>query len=376
MSFLDWINNAHSNGELFFYVVPLFLFLILIIVIFIPDADPEEKESGVEKKTKSSKAPTLDLSEGETPEIKAEIKPEIQKEITLEEGLEKTRGGFISKLKGIFTSSAIDDDLIEELEEILYTADIGVKTVAWLMGEVQQNRSHLKEGSDVKSFLKEKIKEVLLSVHKEMPEITEKPAIYLMVGVNGAGKTTTIGKLASKFSNEGKFVVLAAADTFRAAAVEQIKVWGERTGAVVISDKDGADPASVAHNAITSAVSREKDVVMIDTAGRLQNRVNLMEELKKMKRVVSNLREGAPHETILVIDASNGQNALSQAKQFNESVGLSGIIVTKLDGSAKGGVLIGIAKELLLPVYMIGIGESLRDLRAFNPEEFVEALFK
>ena len=365
MNFPDWISNSYSNGELFFYVVPAFLFLILIIVIFIPDTDTKEKESSTEKKTKSSEAPTIDLTKG------SEELPER----TLKEGLEKTRGGFISKLKGIFTSSAIDDDVIEELEEILYTADIGVKTVSWLMAEVHKNRSVLKEGEDIKNFLKEKIREVLLSVHKTMPEINEKPAIYLMVGVNGAGKTTTIGKLASKFSKEGKSCVLGAADTFRAAAVEQIKVWGERTGAIIISDKDGADPASVAHNAIASAVSHENDVVMIDTAGRLQNRVNLMEELKKIKRVISNLREGAPHETILVIDANNGQNALSQAKQFNESVDISGIIVTKLDGSAKGGVLIGIAKELSLPVYMIGIGESLQDLRAFNPEEFVEALF-
>jgi len=393
MNFFQWIENAYTNGELFFYVVPAFLFLILLVVIFIPDADTgkekEEKEKSEKIGKKPSEAPTIDLTKGyeELPErttsmtidltrgFEADIPAPVEEERTLKEGLEKTRGSFISKLKGIFTSSAIDDEVIEELEEILYTADIGVKTVAWLMAEVQKNRFLLKEGEDIKNFLKEKIREVLLSVHKPLPEINEKPAIYLMVGVNGAGKTTTIGKLASKFSNEGKSCVLAAADTFRAAAVEQIKVWGERADAIVISDKDGADPAAVAHNAITSAVRRESDVVMIDTAGRLQNRVNLMEELKKIKRVISNLREGAPHEIILVIDANNGQNALSQAKQFNESVDLSGIIVTKLDGSAKGGVLIGIAKELSLPVYMIGIGESLQDLRAFNPEEFVEALF-
>ena len=398
MNFLQWIENSYSNGELFFYVIPAFLFFILIIVIFIPDTDSgkeKEKEQADKKDKKFSEAPTIDLTEG-SDELSerttsmtidltggsAEIEEEIpekavaeEKKTTLKDGLGKTRGGFISRLKGIFTSSAIDDDVIEELEEILYTADIGVKTVAWLMEEVQKNRVNLKEGEDIKNFLKEKIKEVLLSVHKEMPVISEKPAVYLMVGVNGAGKTTTIGKMASKFSNDGKSCVLAAADTFRAAAVEQIRIWGERTGSVVISDKDGADPASVAHNAITSAVSKNNDVVMIDTAGRLQNRVNLMEELKKIKRVVSGLREGAPHETILVIDANNGQNALSQAKQFNEAVDLSGIVVTKLDGTAKGGVLIGIAKELALPVYMIGIGESLLDLHPFNPEQFVEALF-
>jgi len=387
MSFFQWIENAYTNGELFFYVVPAFLFLILLIVIFIPDADVQEKEkdddSEKNEDKKPSELPTVDLTKGSVEKTERSTSMTIDltgqveeiKETTLEAGLEKTRGGFISKLKNIFTSSKIDDDLVEELEEILYTADIGVKTVSWLMAEVNNNRSILKEGEDIKNFLKEKIREVLLSVHKTMPEINEKPAVFLMVGVNGAGKTTTIGKMSNMFSNEGKSVVLAAADTFRAAAVEQIKVWGERTGATVISDKDGADPASVAHNAIASAVSKESDVVMVDTAGRLQNRVNLMEELKKIKRVISNLKEGAPHETILVIDANNGQNALSQAKQFNEAVDLSGIVVTKLDGTAKGGILIGIAKELSLPVYMIGIGESLKDLRPFNPEEFVEALF-
>ena len=397
MNLFQWIENAYTNGELFFYVVPIFLFIILLVVIFIPDTaqKTEEKRTDGEKEKKPSEVPTVDLSHGsekgyekrpasmmtidlthgqEEGAVPEEHKPEDSTK-TLEDGLEKTRGSFISKLKGIFGSKSIDDETIEELEEILYTADIGVNTVGWLMDEVKQNRTLLKEGGDIRNFLKEKMKDVLLSVHKEMPEITAKPSVYLMVGVNGAGKTTTIGKMASRFSKEGKSCVLAAADTFRAAAVEQIKVWGERTDSVVISDKDGADPASVAHNAITSAVSKEKDVVMIDTAGRLQNRVNLMEELKKIKRVVSNLREGAPHETILVIDANNGQNALSQAKQFNEAVDLSGIIVTKLDGTAKGGVLIGIAKELAIPVYMIGIGESLKDLRPFNPEEFVEALF-
>ena len=397
MNLFQWIENAYTNGELFFYVVPIFLFIILLVVIFIPDTaqKTEEKITDGEKEKKPSEVPTVDLSHGsekgyekrpasmmtidlthgqEEGAVPEEHKPEDSTK-TLEDGLEKTRGSFISKLKGIFGSKSIDDETIEELEEILYTADIGVNTVGWLMDEVKQNRTLLKEGGDIRNFLKEKMKDVLLSVHKEMPEITAKPSVYLMVGVNGAGKTTTIGKMASRFSKEGKSCVLAAADTFRAAAVEQIKVWGERTDSVVISDKDGADPASVAHNAITSAESKEKDVVMIDTAGRLQNRVNLMEELKKIKRVVSNLREGAPHETILVIDANNGQNALSQAKQFNEAVDLSGIIVTKLDGTAKGGVLIGIAKELAIPVYMIGIGESLKDLRPFNPEEFVEALF-
>ncbi|HNZ52620.1 MAG TPA: signal recognition particle-docking protein FtsY [bacterium] len=293
----------------------------------------------------------------------------------MEDGLSKTKDGFISKLKNLFKTSVVDASLIDELEEILYTSDMGVETVSWLMSEVNQNRSSFQSGDDVKGFIKEKIRDVLAGTHREFQNRDLKPAVFLMVGVNGAGKTTTIGKLASKFTGEGKQCVLAAADTFRAAAVEQLTVWGERTGCQVISDKEGADPASVAFNAINSGKSRGSDVVIIDTAGRLQNRVNLMDELSKINRVAGKALEGAPHETILVIDANNGQNALSQAKQFGEAVNVTGIIVTKLDGTAKGGVLIGIAKELSLPVYFVGIGEKVEDMRPFDPEEYTEALF-
>ena len=296
---------------------------------------------------------------------------------TIKSGLEKTKkGGFMSRLIGLFKNSVVDDDLIEELEEILYTADMGVTTVSWLMDLVNKNRSKFTSGDDVKQFLKEQIREVLVANHKPFPEITEKPTIFLMVGVNGAGKTTTIGKLAHKFIAQGKVPMLAAGDTFRAAAVEQLKVWGERNNCTVISDKDGADPASVAFNAVNSALSKDVDVLLVDTAGRLQNRVNLMEELVKINRVIGKAKEGAPHETIIVIDANNGQNALTQAKQFSEAVKVTGIIVTKLDGSAKGGVIIGISKELGLPVYLVGVGEKIEDLRPFDPNEFVEALFE
>ncbi len=296
---------------------------------------------------------------------------------TIKSGLEKTKkGGFMSRLLGLFKNSVVDDDLIEELEEILYTADMGVTTVSWLMDLVNKNRSKFTSGDDVKQFLKEQIREVLVANHKSFPEITEKPTVFLMVGVNGAGKTTTIGKLAHKFIAQGKVPMLAAGDTFRAAAVEQLKVWGERNNCTVISDKDGADPASVAFNAVNSAISKDVDVLLVDTAGRLQNRVNLMEELVKINRVIGKAKPGAPHETIIVIDANNGQNALTQAKQFSEAVKVTGIIVTKLDGSAKGGVLIGIAKELNLPVYLVGVGEKIEDLRPFDPNEFVDALFE
>lgn len=435
-----WIEESLKNGELFFYIVPAVLLLLLLILLFWPDKKKEKKEEVEEdeidkliKADKKLKAeiepvdekpeeppfkeagaeiqlfeeqPTLPETSQKpiepeqptepepekpaepapvetSPETSPEpVEPEIPAEpeqpaATIKSGLEKTKkGGFMSRLIGLFKNSVVDDDLIEELEEILYTADMGVATVSWLMDLVNKNRSQFKSGDDVKLFLKEKIREVLVQTYKPFPELTEKPTIFLMVGVNGAGKTTTIGKLAHKFIAQGKLPILAAGDTFRAAAVEQLKVWGERNNCTVISDKDGADPASVAFNAVNSAVSKGADVLLVDTAGRLQNRVNLMEELIKINRVIGKAKEGAPHETIIVIDANNGQNALTQAKQFSEAIKVTGIIVTKLDGSAKGGVLIGIAKELNLPVYLVGVGEKIEDLRPFDPNEFVDALFE
>ncbi|HNW81980.1 MAG TPA: signal recognition particle-docking protein FtsY [bacterium] len=397
MNVIMWLETSFNNGELFFYIIPAFLFVILVIVILYPDKKPgtavPEIEKTPEHEEQFSGKVTIDLTIESTAEhnpIELEpIAPGIdevpdfepvnaepeKKEFKLGNALEKTKGGFMSKLLGLFKNSVVDDALIEELEEILYTADIGVTTVEWLMTEVRSARGSFKSGDDVRLFIKEKIRTVLREVHRELPVIEIKPAVFLMVGVNGAGKTTTIGKLASRFVSEGRVCILAAADTFRAAAVEQLKIWGERSGCAVVSDKDGADPASVAHNAITSAISRNADIVLVDTAGRLQNRVNLMDELSKVKRVIGKARENAPDETILVVDANNGQNALSQARQFGEAVDITGIIVTKLDGTAKGGVIIGIAKELGLPVYLIGTGESLDDLRPFNPDDFVEALF-
>ena len=337
-----------------------------------PETSPEP-EKPVEPAVKPEPVQTFPET---SPKPEQPAEPE-QPAATIKSGLEKTKkGGFMSRLIGLFKNSVVDDDLIEELEEILYTADMGVTTVSWLMDLVNKNRSKFTSGDDVKQFLKEQIREVLVANHKPFPEITEKPTIFLMVGVNGAGKTTTIGKLAHKFIAQGKVPMLAAGDTFRAAAVEQLKVWGERNKCTVISDKDGADPASVAFNAVNSALSKDVDVLLVDTAGRLQNRVNLMEELVKINRVIGKAKPGAPHETIIVIDANNGQNALTQAKQFSEAVKVTGIIVTKLDGSAKGGVIIGISKELGLPVYLVGVGEKIEDLRPFDPNEFVEALFE
>ena len=428
-----WIEESLKNGELFFYIVPAVLLLLLLIVIFWPEKKKKTKEEieeteldkliKADKKLKAEIEPVVENKEEppfkeagkeiqlfeEKPEpeqpaesvvepkpepVETSPEPEVQTfhetslqpekpaepeqpAATIKSGLEKTKkGGFMSRLIGLFKNSVVDDDLIEELEEILYTADMGVTTVSWLMDLVNKNRSKFTSGDDVKQFLKKQIREVLVANHKPFPEITEKPTIFLMVGVNGAGKTTTIGKLAHKFIAQGKVPMLAAGDTFRAAAVEQLKVWGERNNCTVISDKDGADPASVAFNAVNSALSKDVDVLLVDTAGRLQNRVNLMEELVKINRVIGKAKPGAPHETIIVIDANNGQNALTQAKQFSEAVKVTGIIVTKLDGSAKGGVIIGISKELGLPVYLVGVGEKIEDLRPFDPNEFVEALFE
>lgn len=323
-------------------------------------------------------APEVQEIEEAVPEVAEEIIPEVKEKpaTSYSDGLAKTRGGFISKLKNLFKSSAVDDDLIEEMEEILYTADIGVNTVTHFLTEIEKNRKNFSSGEDVRDFLKKMIYDIVKPVEKKLDPGMKEPSVLLMVGVNGAGKTTTIGKLTKKFKDGGRDVILAAGDTFRAAAVEQLMVWGQRTDTEVIRDKEGADPASVAFNAVNSAVSRGKDTVIIDTAGRLQNRVNLMEELKKVGRVIGKAKEGAPHEVILVVDANNGQNALSQARQFNEAVGLTGIVITKLDGTAKGGVVIGIARELGLPIYYVGIGEAVGDLREFNADQFVEALFE
>ncbi len=402
MNAIAWFQNSFNNGELFFYIIPVFLFIILLIVIIFPDKEEKKPVTENDKKPEPEVSfagrLTIDLTKGsdrndiqlelepvapgveqpaEEPVIQSTVEPVVISEtpFTMAKTLEKTKVGFISRLMGLFRNSVVDDALIDELEEILYTADLGVTTVEWLMSEVRAAKGSFKSGDDVKLFIKEKIRTVLREVHHGIPDREVRPVIYLMVGVNGAGKTTTIGKLASKFTSQGRVCVLAAADTFRAAAVEQLKIWGERTGCTVISDRDGADPASVAYNAVSSAAGRNADMVIVDTAGRLQNRVNLMEELSKVKRVIAKARDNAPDETILVVDANNGQNALSQAKQFGESVDITGMIVTKLDGTAKGGVIIGIAKELKLPVYFIGTGESADDLRPFDPDDFVEALF-
>lgn len=295
----------------------------------------------------------------------------------LKESLSKTRQNFVEKIEQVFTGrKKIDEELFEELEEVLIRADVGVNTsfelVERLRKEVRLRK--ISEPSELTQVLQELIAE-LLGEEAQITFAKQGPSIILVVGVNGVGKTTTIGKLANKFKKDGKRVMMAAGDTFRAAAIDQLEIWGERCGVEVIKQREGADPAAVAYDAVQAAKSRHVDVVIIDTAGRLHNKVNLMEELRKVKRVIEREIPGSPHEVLLVLDATTGQNALQQAKLFQEVAGVTGIVLTKLDGTAKGGVVLGIQSETRIPVKFIGIGEAMQDLRPFIPMDFAAALF-
>lgn len=299
----------------------------------------------------------------------------------LSKGLAKTRGGFIAKLGGLFRGKReLDADLLDKVEEILFTADIGVRTSEELLDNIRKElgKQELSSPEAIWGRIKQRSAEILdqpgagaLTVKGET-----KPFVILVIGVNGTGKTTTIGKLAARFRDEGHKVLLAAADTFRAAAVDQLQIWGERAGAEVVSGKAGADPSSVIVDALKRAKELDVDVVLADTAGRLHTKADLMDELQKVGRSISKWVEGAPHETVLVLDSTMGQNAIAQARLFKEAMDISGIILTKLDGTAKGGVVLGICHELQLPVRYIGIGEQVDDLRAFEPGAFVEALYE
>ncbi|UBI66831.1 signal recognition particle-docking protein FtsY [Serratia sp. HRI] len=278
---------------------------------------------------------------------------------------------------GLFRGKKIDDDLFDELEEQLLIADVGVETTRKIITSLTQHasRKQLKDAEALYGKLKEEMSEILAKVDQPLDVSGKTPYVILMVGVNGVGKTTTIGKLARQFQAEGKSVMLAAGDTFRAAAVEQLQVWGERNRIPVVAQHTGADSASVIFDAVQAAKARGIDVLIADTAGRLQNKSHLMEELKKIVRVMKKLDDQAPHEVMLTLDASTGQNAVSQAKLFNEAVGLTGITLTKLDGTAKGGVIFAIADQFGIPIRYIGVGEGIEDLRPFKADDFIEALF-
>ena len=297
----------------------------------------------------------------------------------LQESLSKTRDSLVSRVDNLFLGKKeIDAQLLDELEEILITADLGVNTTMDLLDEIRSkvSRQELKDPQALKLALKEKILTFFAgydATEMKMPEYG--PFIIMVVGVNGVGKTTTIGKMASKFVRSGRSVLLVAGDTFRAAAIDQLKVWGERVGVDVVAKEHGADPSSVIYDGLDYGVAKNFDVILVDTAGRLHTKVNLMEELKKIKRVINKKIAAAPHEIMLILDATTGQNSLSQAKLFNEAVGLTGLTLTKLDGTAKGGIVVNISHDFNIPIRFIGIGEKLEDLRDFDPGEFIEALF-
>ena len=298
----------------------------------------------------------------------------------LKTGLSKTHQGFAEKIDQlILGKKSIDQDLLDELEGLLFSADLGVKTSSQLIEGVQKGlkRGELDEPEKVKDFIKQEIFQILKSGENPLSiDFSQtKPFLFMVVGVNGVGKTTTIAKIAHQYSSQGKKVLIGAADTFRAAAVEQLEVWAKRVGADLIKQSRGSDPSAVAFDSIHAAKARNVDLVFIDTAGRLHTKVNLMEELKKVKRIIARECPGAPHEVLLVLDATTGQNSISQAKLFNEAMGVTGIAITKLDGTAKGGIIVGITGELKIPIRYIGVGEGMDDLREFNASEFVQALF-
>ena len=298
----------------------------------------------------------------------------------LRKGLAATRGGFMARLKALFIGKKeIDPAILEQMEEIMISSDVGVKTTQSILERLREKlaKNELADSDAVWAALRAEATRILDIGQAGQPgrDTKQKPMVVLMVGVNGVGKTTTIGKLATKWNGEGKKVVLAAGDTFRAAAVQQLEVWGKRVGAEVVKGKEGADPGAVAFEATKKAAELGADVLLVDTAGRLHTKVNLMDEIKKIKRTIAKAMDGAPHETLLVLDATTGQNALTQAALFAEALELTGLILTKLDGTAKGGIVLGVCDELKVPVRYIGLGERAEDLREFVAVDFVEALF-
>ncbi len=305
-----------------------------------------------------------------------------EKKKTLDKGLEKTKENVLKKLsRAVIGKTKVDDEVLDNLEEVLITSDVGVDTTLKIINRIENRVSRDKYlgTEELNNILKEEIAALLEENNSTDIELSfssnNKPYVIMVVGVNGVGKTTTIGKLAYQFKNMGKKVYLGAADTFRAAAVDQLTIWAERVGVPIVKQKMGSDPASVAFDALSSAKSNNADVVIIDTAGRLHNKINLMNELSKIKKVMNKVVEGAPHEILLILDGSTGQNAFEQAKQFTHTTDVTALALTKLDGTAKGGVVIGISDQFKIPVKYIGIGERMEDLQVFNKKEFVDSLF-
>ena len=331
--------------------------------------------------------PSTDVLPDESGQMPAVVEPTTaappvasKKDVAgLRKGLAATRGGFMARLKALFTGQKeIDPAILEQMEEIMISSDVGVKTTQSILERIREKlqKNELADSDAVWAALRAEATRILdIGPAEPRSGSKTKPMVVLMVGVNGVGKTTTIGKLATKWNGEGKKVVLAAGDTFRAAAVQQLEVWGKRVGAEVVKGKEGADPGAVAFEATKKAAELGADILLVDTAGRLHTKVNLMDEIKKVKKTIAKAMDGAPHETLLVLDATTGQNALAQAALFKEALELTGLILTKLDGTAKGGVVLGVCDELKLPVRYVGLGERAEDLREFVAVDFVEALF-
>jgi fused signal recognition particle receptor len=368
---------------------------ILMVRKFIRVVREEERLDEKERAEKEAKgAPRTEETPTEKPSKKepaAAAPTPVSLGEAFRKGLSKTHARIQGGLNRFFQNKNLSDDDIEELEELLYSADLGTATIERLLeklrslkdAELDQSTGLENGANPVKAALQKEIEEIFKELERkdskhakpaDLNQLEYQPHVILVVGVNGSGKTTTIGKLTSKFSKEGKSVLVGAGDTFRAAAVEQLQVWADRSGAEIVKQGEGADPASVAFDAVSAAKARGKDVCIIDTAGRLHTKSNLMDELKKVKRVIQKVIPEAPHETLLVIDGVTGQNAIQQAKLFNEAIEIQGLVVTKLDGSAKGGAVVSVAHQLGLPVHYIGVGEQVDDLRVFNPEVFAKAL--
>ncbi len=358
---------------------------------WLPEQEPVDEDAPLSDEELEAQALAADAAEDALVVVPVEEIDEPEEEAVAEQE-KPTKEGFFARLKrsllktkenlgsgfiSLFRGKKIDDDLFEELEEQLLIADVGVETTRKIITNLTEgaSRKQLRDAEALYGLLKEEMGDILAKVDEPLNVEGKTPFVMLMVGVNGVGKTTTIGKLARQFEQQGKSVMLAAGDTFRAAAVEQLQVWGQRNNIPVIAQHTGADSASVIFDAIQAAKARHVDVLIADTAGRLQNKAHLMEELKKIVRVMKKLDEDAPHEVMLTIDASTGQNAVSQAKLFHEAVGLTGITLTKLDGTAKGGVIFSVADQFGIPIRYIGVGERIEDLRPFNAGDFIEALF-
>ncbi|MCC6588332.1 MAG: signal recognition particle-docking protein FtsY [Bryobacterales bacterium] len=343
-----------------------------------PDQAPEDPQNpGTPVEDPAEPEPPIEDPQPAAPPVEEPAKRSSLLD-RLKQGIQKTRAGLVEHIEDLVQGKKqIDADLLEELEYTLISADIGIRTTTEILERIRQrvDRKLVSDSTELKSLIKQHLLEVLQATERPAVKPAAPPTVEMIVGVNGVGKTTTIGKLAQLYRADKKSVLLCAADTFRAAAIEQLEVWGERTGVEVIRQKQGADPSAVLFDALQAAKARSVDYVIIDTAGRLHNKANLMGELDKMRRTATRVIEDAPHEVLLVLDATTGQNGLEQARKFTETSGVTGIILTKLDGTAKGGVVIAIARELNLPIRYVGVGEQAADLLPFDPEKFIDSLF-